>query len=150
MRAGMFGMAVALSCCVGLAAQSATVTQETKIEVEDGEDVVVTGCLGRSASGDGFVLSDVESKDDDDDVTTRSYLLVGEAGDLEEHVGHLVEIEGQATDESGEIEVTTKTEVQRSDADDEQTETKTEISGDMTGLPYLGVDELRMLRSSCR
>lgn len=116
--------------------------------MQDGDDVVVTGCLGRSASGDGFVLSNVESKDDHD-LQARSYMLVGEESDLEAHVGHLVEIEGTATDEGGEIEVTTKTEVEREDADDEETETKTEISGDMTGIPFLGVDEVRMVRPSC-
>lgn len=147
MRAGIFGICMALGCAAGLSAQSATVKQETRIEVEDGKEVVLTGCLGRSASGDGFVLTNVEGREDDEHA--RAYFLVGEEDDLSEHLGHLVEIEGKATDEDGELEVTTRTTVERDDADDKETETKTEIEGDLSGAPYLGVEEVRMIRTSC-
>jgi hypothetical protein len=133
-----------------VAAQSATVRQETRIEVKDGEDVVVTGCVARTASGEGFSLTHVESKNGDEHVS-RAYLLVGESDELEDHVGHLVEIEGKATDvdDDGEIEVTTKTKIERDDADDKETESRTRIEGDLDGIPYLGVDKVKMVRASC-
>ena len=73
MKRFMLGSALALACSVGLAAQSATVKSETKVDVKDGKDVTVTGCLARSASGTAYLLNNVEGKG----VTSKSYILVG-------------------------------------------------------------------------
>ena len=139
--------ALALTLAAGtVAAQSAKVKSETEIEVKDGKEVKLTGCLARSASGTAFLLNNVEGKD----VESKSYILVGDA-DLDSHIGHLIEVKGKASDvgDDAKIEVKTKTKVERDDADDKKTETKTTLEGDLAGVPYLGVKSVKMLRASC-
>jgi hypothetical protein len=87
----MLGSALALACSVGLAAQTATVKSESKVDVKNGKEVTVTGCLARSASGTAYLLNNVEGKD----VTSKSYILVGD--DLDAHIGHFIEIKGKAS-----------------------------------------------------
>ena len=138
--------ALALTLAAGAAAQTTKVKSETQIEVKDGKDVTLTGCVARSASGEAYLLNDVEGAAGN----SRSYILVGDA-DLDDHIGHLVEIKGKASDlgDDAKIEVKTKTEVERDDADDKETETKTTLEGDLAGVPYLGVKSVKMVRSSC-
>lgn len=139
--------ALALTLAAGTAAaQSAKVKSETEIEVKDGKEVKLTGCVARSASGTAFLLNNVEGRD----VASKSYILVGDA-DLDSHVGHLIEVKGKASDvgDDAKIEVKTKTKVERDDADDKKTETKTTLEGDLAGVPYLGVKSVKMLRASC-
>ena len=145
MKRFMLGSALALACSVGLAAQTATVKSESKVDVKDGKDVTVTGCLARSASGTAFLLNNVEGKG----VASKSYILVGD--DLDAHVGHFIEIKGKASNigDDGKVEVKTKTKVERDDADDKTTETKTTMEGDLAGVPYLGVKSVKMIRNSC-
>jgi trehalose-6-phosphatase len=145
MQRFMLGSALALACSVGVAAQSTTVKSESKVEVKDGKDVTVTGCVGRSASGTSFTLNNVEGKG----VTSRAFILVGN-DDLDDHVGHLVQVKGKAANVGdGKLEVTTKTRVDRDDADDKETETKTKVEGDLAGIPFLGVKSVKMIRASC-
>ena len=143
MKRFMLGSALALACSVGLAAQ--TVKSETKVDVKDGKDVTVTGCLARSASGTAFLLNDVEGKG----VTSKAYILVGD--DLDAHIGHFIEVKGKASNigSDGKVEVKTKTKIERDDADDKKTETKTTMEGDLAGVPYLGVKSVKMIRNSC-
>ena len=145
MKRFMLGSALALACSVGLAAQTATVKSETKVDVKDGKDVTVTGCLARSASGTAYLLNNVEGKG----VTSKSYILVGD--DLDAHIGHFIEIKGKASNigDDGKVEVKTKTKIERDDADDKKTETKTTMEGDLAGVPYLGVKSVKMIRNSC-
>ena len=145
----ILGAALVVAGSVGLAAQSATIKQETKVEVKDGKDVTVTGCVTRSSDGRGIVLRDVEGADDD---ISRTYVLVGEEDDdLDRHIGQMVEIRGKATDldDDARLRVETKTEIDREDADDKETETKTEIQGDLIGVPFLGVDSVKTIRNTC-
>jgi len=127
-------------------AQSSEVKTETKVEVKDGKDVKLTGCLERlpeAGAGARYRLSDVA------DATGRrhSYLLVGKDGDLDRHVGHMVEVKGKAADrEDGEIKVKTKTKVERENADDLKNESESKVKGDLNGLPLLGVDDVKMIR----
>ena len=145
MKRFMLGSALALACSVGLAAQTATVKSETKVEVKDGKEVTVTGCVARSASGTAYLLNNVEGKG----VNSKSYILVGD--DLDAHVGHLIEIKGKASNigDDGKVEVKTKTKIERDDADDKKTETKTTMEGDLEGIPYLGVKSVKMIRDTC-
>jgi hypothetical protein len=138
---------LALACSVGLSAQSAKVKSETEISVKDGKNVTVTGCVERAANGTGFVLTSAEGKD----VESRHYLLVGKDDSMEERVGHLVEIKGKAADIGGDgkVEVKTKTKVERENADDKETESKTEMEGDLDEIPYLGVKSVKTIRESC-
>ena len=145
MKRFMLGSALALACSVGLAAQSATVKSEMKVDVKDGKDVTVTGCLARSASGTAYLLNNVEGKG----VVSKSYILVGD--DLDVHIGHFIEIKGKASNigDDGKVEVKTKTKIERDDADDKKTETKMTMEGDLAGVPYLGVKSVKMIRNSC-
>ena len=130
-------------------AQSSEVKTETKVEVKDGKDVKLTGCVERlpeAGASTQYRLTDVA------DATGRrhSYLLVGKDGDLERHVGHLVEVKGKAADrEDGKVKVKTKTKVEREDADDLKKESEAEVKGDLIGLPLLGVDDVKMIRPTC-
>ncbi len=90
----ILGTALALATSVGLAAQQSTTKTQTKVDVKDGKNVTVTGCVDRAASGQGFVLTRVESGG----TPSPFYALVGEDAALSSHVGHLVEIRGKATD----------------------------------------------------
>ena len=145
MKRFMLGSAFALACSVGLAAQTATVKSESKVDVKNGKEVTVTGCLARSASGTAYLLNNVEGKD----VTSKSYILVGD--DLDSHIGHFIEIKGKASNigDDAKVEVKTKTKIERDDADDKKTETKTTMEGDLAGVPYLGVKSVKMLRPTC-
>ena len=142
----ILGSAFVLACSGTLAAQSTTVKSETKVEVKDGRDVTVTGCLGRPASGEGYVLNDVEGSG----VAARGYLLVG-SDDLDRHLGHLIEVKGKASNlgDDAKVEVKTKTKVERDDADDKETESTTRLEGDLAGVPYLGVKSVKMIRANC-
>lgn len=139
--------ALALTLAAGTAAaQSTKVKSETEIEVKDGKEVKLTGCVARSASGTAFLLNDVEGNG----AASRSYILVGDT-DFDRHIGHLVEVKGKASDigDDGKVEVKTKTRIERDGRDDRKTETKTTLEGDLVGVPYLGVKSVKMVRSSC-
>jgi hypothetical protein len=146
MQRFILGSALALACSVGLAAQSATVKQESKVEVKDGKEVTVTGCLARSPSGTAYLLNNVEGKG----VASRSYIVISD-DDLDAHIGHLIEIKGKATNlgDDGKVEIKTKTKVERDNGDDKNTETKTKIEGDLAGVPYLGVKSVKMVSNTC-
>lgn len=146
MKRLILGTALAFATTVGLAAQQTTVKQKTTVDVKDGKDVTVTGCVERATSGPGFVLTRVESNR----TSTPFYTLVGEDASLGGHLGHLVEIKGKATDvgDDGKVEVTTKTKVEREHGDDSHTKTKTKIEG-ATEIPFLGVKSVKMLRDTC-
>ena len=65
--------------------------------------------------------------------------------DIHKHVGERVEITGKAADEGkGKLKVETKAE-----GTSGKTESKSEVSGDLKGLPYLGVKSFRVLASVC-
>jgi hypothetical protein len=136
---------------LGAAGQSEKVKTETKLEVKDGKDVTLTGCLERSSESAGGTTQYRLTKVADKKNELHSYLLVGgDDGDLEKHVGHMVEVKGKAADrEDGKLKVTTKTKVDRDDADDVNTESKSELKGDLIGLPLLGVDDVKMIRPTC-
>ena len=130
-------------------AQSSEVKTETKVEVKDGKDVKLTGCVERlpeAGASARYRLTNVA----DTAGKRHSYLLVGKDGELDRHVGHMVEVKGKAADrEDGKVKVKTKTEVDREDADDLEHESEAEVKGDLIGLPLLGVDDVKMIRPTC-
>jgi len=125
---------------------------KTRIIVEDGKLITVTGCVQRSAEG-GYTLTNVAGKDG----VVGSYILAlvdddddDELEDLEKHVGHRVEISGKAADRGdGRIKVETENEVKKADGGKAKTESKTEVKGDLIGLPFLGIKSSRMVASVC-
>jgi hypothetical protein len=127
-----FGLAA--MCAVGLGAQ--TTTTKTKVEVKDGKDITVSGCLERNPTG-GYMLTTTQG--------ALKYAIVTD-DDLAKHVGHRVELKGKAADRGDgkvKIESTTKT-------GDDKARAKTEIKGeDMAGMKYLGMKSLKMISTSC-
>ncbi|HJY35402.1 MAG TPA: hypothetical protein VJ260_11140 [Vicinamibacterales bacterium] len=147
MKALILGTTAALAFTVGLAAQSSTTKTETKVDVKDGKDVTVTGCVEASETGAGYVLTHVEPRVGD---PLTMFTLVGQESSVGRHLGHLVEIKGKATNvgDDGKVEVTTKTKVEREDGDDTVTKSKSEIEGPAAPA-YLGVRSVKTLRTSC-
>ncbi len=143
MKLGHIAIAVMLSA--GLAAAQDIDKAKTKVKVDDGKDVKVTGCVERAPEG-GFMLTNVASKDG----ALGSYLLAKAGGhdafdDLGKHVGHRVEIEGKAADK-GKGKVTVESQAEGTSG---KTEAKSELKGDLKGLPFLGVKSIRMIASVC-
>jgi len=147
MKGLILGTMAALAMVVGLAAQSSTMKSETKVDVKDGKDVTVTGCVEASETGAGYVLTHVEPRLGD---PLAMFTLVGQESSVGRHLGHLVEIKGKATNvgNDGKVEVTTKTKIEREDGDDTVTKSKAEVEGP-TAPAYLGVRSVKTLRSSC-
>lgn len=137
--------ALAIVLASGLAiAQDADQKSKTKVKVDDGKSTTVTGCIGRNADG-GFMLTNVAGKDG----ARGDYLLAStddnDLDDIHKHVGERVEITGKAADQGkGKLKVETKAE-----GTSGKTESKSEVSGNLKGLPYLGVKSVRVLASVC-
>jgi hypothetical protein len=122
---------------------------KTRVFVEDGKTMTVTGCVQRSAEG--FSLTNVAGAEG----ALRSYILAVYENDddgyedLEKHVGHRVEITGKAADKGdGKLKVETKSEV-KDKGDTKKVESKSEVKGDLATLPFLGVKSLRMIATAC-
>jgi hypothetical protein len=124
---------------VGLGAQTAEVTRQTKIEVKDGKDVTVTGCLERGANGT-YMLTDLAG-----DRAPR-YVLVTDK-DFSNDLGRRVEVKGTASD-LGDGKVKVETKVKTSGG--KETEATTESKGTVGGVPYLGVKSMKSFAEVCR
>ena len=132
-----------LTCCLAVAgsvtlgAQSSGTTTKTKVQVKDGKDMKVTGCVEAGASG-GYVLTNVADKDRN----LHSYTLVSDSDDFSKVVGQRVQIEGTVADrDHGKVEIKSETQV---DGPGTDTHAKTEGSG-----AYLGVKHMKVLAPSC-
>ncbi len=137
---------LAAVCAVGLGAQTSQTETKSKVTVKDGKEVTVTGCVQPTASGTGFMLTNVA----DTTGALRSYILVTDEMDLSKHAGHRVMIEGKAADRGdGKVKTETKTTTKVEHGDDKTTKSKTEAKGDLAGLPFLGVKSLKMIAASC-
>jgi hypothetical protein len=144
----LFAVLAAALATSSLNAQTsrATAKTSTKIEVKDGRDVKVSGCLVRHDGISGFALSHVMDRDAPlDDV-----ILVGDTDKLADHVGQLVEIKGKLADGAkGKVHMDSKTTIDREHAPDSETRVKADSKGDVDGYPVLGVKDLKTLRASC-
>jgi hypothetical protein len=128
---------VALSS-VGLVAQSQTTETKTKtkVEIKDGKDVTVRGCLAPNPAG-GFMLTTTGGD--------MKYALITD-DDLSKDVGHRLEVKGKAADRGdGKVKVESKVGTTGS----ETAKTTTEMKGDMSGMHLLGVKSIKTLSSSC-
>jgi hypothetical protein len=140
MKLGICGIATALALATTvIAAQDKS---KTRVIVEDGKEMTLTGCVQRNPDG-GYTLTNAANKDG----VVSGYILArlddkdDELDDLKDHVGHRVEIKGRAADRGdGKIRVKT---------DSGKTESQSEVKGDLSGLPYLGVKSVRMIASVC-
>jgi|SRR5471032_1845560 len=128
-------LCMAAMCAAGLGAQSSTTETKTKIEVKDGKEISVSGCLERNPGG-GYMLTTTQG--------ALKYSLVTD-DDLSKHVGHRMEVKGKAADR-GDGKVKIESTVGKGD---EKATSKTEVKGDMAGMRYLGVKSVKMLSASC-
>ena len=139
------GLIALVSASAVASAQDVERKSKTKITVEDGKDVTVTGCVTRAADGN-FHLTNAAGKDG----AVGTYILAAEdSDDLDDMVGHRVEIKGKAADKgSGKVKIKSKSEVEVG-GDTRKRESKTEVEGDLQGLPFLGVKSIRSIASVC-
>jgi hypothetical protein len=122
---------------VGMAAQSSETSHKTKVEVVDGKDVKVSGCLERAPHG--YVLTDFST-----DHVPR-YMLVTDK-DYSSELGRRVEVKGEASDRGdGKVKVETKVKT----SGGRESETTTESKGNLGGVPYLAVKSLKGFGESC-
>ena len=133
---------LAILGAVTLGAQSSETTTKTKIEVKDGKDVKVTGCV-EAGIATGYVLTHVA----DSTGALHRYILVSDDDDFSKQIGHRVQIEGKAADrEHGKVESKSET---KTEGEDNATRSKTEASGDLATMPYLGVKHVTTIAASC-
>jgi hypothetical protein len=150
MKLGFLVIVAALTTSVSTAAQDRETKSRTRIVVEDGKEMTVTGCLRQSADGS-FTLTDTAGRDG----AMGSYLLAvsddeDDLDDLRDHLGHRLEISGKAADRGdGRIRVETRNETRKADGGKAKTESTSEVKGDLTGLPYLGMKSFRMIATVC-
>ena len=130
-----FGLAAMFA--VGLGAQSGTTETKTKtkIDVKDGKDITISGCLAANASG-GYMLTTTRGE--------QKYALVTD-DDLSKHIGHRMEIKGKAADR-GDGKVTIES---TGTSGSDKTKVKTELKGDSPDMNYLGVKSVKMISKSC-
>jgi len=129
---------LAAIAAVGLGAQSGTTETKTKtkIDVKDGKDVTVRGCLAPNPAG-GYMLTTTTGD--------MKYALVTN-DDLSKDVGHRIEVKGKAADR-GDGKVKIESSVGTTGG--ETAKTTTEMKGDMAGMHFLGVKSVKTLSSSC-
>ena len=137
-------VALVAACSLG-AAQDLEKKTQTKLSVEDGRDITVTGCVERNVDG-GYLLTHAANKEG----MLGSYVLASGEDDLKDRVGDRVEIKGKAADQGdGRIKVETKNESKSADGDKKKTTTKSEVKGDLSGLPFLGVNSVKTIAKVC-
>jgi hypothetical protein len=106
-RTTALAIGLAAICAAGLTAQKqeTKTTTKTKVEVKDGRNVTVTGCLERRENGD-YTLTEVRENRRTD---PSRYALVTD-DDLSKHVGERVEVKGKAAaNGNGRVTVESKT-----------------------------------------
>jgi len=135
--------AVALAGSIALGAQTES---KSKVTVKEGDDVTVTGCIEKNASGTGYMLTHVADKKG----MMHDYMLAESDQDFGKHVGHRVTLEGKIADKGhGKVKVETKTKTKVENGDDKETHSKSELHGDMDGMRFLGVKSLKMIAGTC-
>jgi hypothetical protein len=127
-------------------AQTTATETKSKIAVKGGKDVLVTGCVEPTTSGSGYMLTNAADKSG----ALHSYMLVTDDADLSKHVGHRVQISGKAADQGdATVKTETKTKKKMEPGDDKETHSKSEVRGDLSGVPFLSVKSVKMIAASC-
>jgi hypothetical protein len=139
-----FAFGLAAISAVGLNAQT-EVKRTTKVEVTGGKEITTTGCVDRSGDGR-YTLTGVGGE--------VQYVLTGHEN-MSKHLGHRIQVKGKATD-LGDAEVktetktTTKVEVENGHDERSDRKTTTEQKGDVAGVRYLNVGDVKKLAGSCQ
>ena len=124
-----YSLIAVIAACSLAAAQDLEKKTQTKLSVEDGRAIKVTGCVERNADG-GYHADQCREQGR----ALGSYVLASGDDDLKDHVGDRVEINGKAADQgNGQIKVETKNESKTADGDKSKTTSKAEVKGDLKG-----------------
>ena len=139
------GLAAMCAAAVNAQTQETKTTTKSKIEIKDGKDVAVIGCLERGANGD-YMLTQVRENHRLD--PSRFALVTDE--DLSKDVGKRVRIQGKTVaNDKGKVSVETKTKTDVENGKDQETKTKVEATGGAFDMSFLGVKSLKVLSPSC-
>jgi hypothetical protein len=147
MRAIAPALCFSIVCAAAVSAQTQTESRETKskIAVKGGKEVQITGCVEPTANG--YMLTKAADKAG----ALHSYMLVSDDVDLAKHVGHLVQVTGNAADRGdATVKTETKTKTKIENGDDKEHVSKSEVRGDLTGMPFIGVKSVKMIAGACR
>lgn len=126
--------AMSLACGMALSAQDTTVKTTTKSSGGEVKSVSYTGCVGSGTETRTYVLNKVMpvtrttetvGTSGSRTVTETTYELVpGERVEIQQHVGHKVEVTGMMIP-AGDVKTQTTTKVDREDAKDSKVTEKT-------------------------
>ena len=147
-------VALALGCVTLTAhAQDTTVKSRTKTTGGDVQTVTYTGCVQTGTEAKSYILDKVVpvSRTTTTDAagstsSSTTYMLVpGEKVEVQQHVGHKVEVSGTLIS-GGDVKSETKTTVDREHAPDTKTREKVETHGPM---PQFRVTSIKSLAERC-
>ena len=152
-------LTVALGCALGIGvqAQDSTVTTKTKVKGEDAKTVTYTGCMQSGPEARTYILDKIvplsrtttretTGTSGTTTTTTTTYALVpDERVELQQHVGHRVEVTGMMMP-AGKSKTETKTKVEQSGETIRTETTKTDGS---RSAPQFRVISVKQLAESC-
>ena len=150
MRRMLTTFVVVLGCMSMLQAQSQTTESKTKIKTDDAKMMTFSGCVQTGTETKTYILQNVvpirtttEAVGTGGTVTTTSYALVPEKVEMQEHVGHKVEVTGVVIPAGkGDAKIETKTKTGG-------TEEKTKTEVDKGPIPQLRVISVKALADRC-
>jgi hypothetical protein len=149
----MTGVVFALGLVVN--AQDTTIKSETKTSGDEAKTVSYTGCVGAGTETRTYVLSkaipvtrttETVGTTGSTSVSETSYMLVpGPTVQVQEHVGHKVEVTGMMVP-AGDSKTESKTKIEREGADDTTVKEKTEADN---ALPRFSVTSIKDTGERC-
>lgn len=143
--------------CMALAAHAQETTTKTETKSSGGpvQTVTYTGCVQTGTQAKTYVLDKVvpvtrttttETPTSSSTTSSTSYILVpGEKVQVQEHVGHKVEVTGMLIP-GGNIRTETRTRTEREDADDTRTRERVETKN---APPQFRVTSIKTLAETC-
>ena len=156
MRRFITSFALALGCtAIALNAQETTTKTETRSSGGQAQTVTYTGCVQTGTQARTYVLDKVvpvtrttttETPTSSTTTSSTSYVLVpGETVQVQEHVGHKVEVTGMLIP-GGDSRTETTTRVNREDAPDSKTRERVETRN---AMPQFRVTAIKTLADKC-
>ena len=150
MRRLLTTFVVVCGCMSMLQAQSQTTESKTKIKTDDAKTMTFTGCVQTGTEARTYILQNVvpvrtttEAIGTGGTLTTTSYALVPEKVEMQEQVGHKVEVTGVVIPAGkGESKIETKTKTGG-------TEEKTKAEVAKGPIPQLRVISVKTLADRC-
>jgi hypothetical protein len=154
MRRYISSFAFALGCmAIAAQAQETTVKKETRSSGGQVQTVSYTGCVQTGTQAKTYILNKVVpvSRTTTEEfggktTTTTAYALVpAESIQVQQHVGHKVEVTGTLIP-AGEVKTETRTRIEREDGDDTKTRERTESNNP---YPQFRVTSIKTLSDTC-